>query len=45
MEIISHKSKDTKLGYSVSRRNGKMEVVAIRVMYCLLNGKNITYGA
>lgn len=35
----------TKFGYSVSRRNGKNEVVAIREMYGLLNGEKILHTA
>lgn len=35
----------TKFGYSVSRRNGKNEVVAIREMYGLRNGEKILHTA
>lgn len=35
----------TKFGYSVPRRNGKNEVVAIREMYGLLNGEKILHTA
>jgi phage terminase large subunit-like protein len=35
----------TKFGYSVPRRNGKNEIVAIREMYGLVNGENILHTA
>ncbi|MDD2413766.1 MAG: terminase, partial [Eubacteriaceae bacterium] len=35
----------TKFGYSIPRRNGKNEVVAIREMYGLLNGERILHTA
>lgn len=35
----------TKFGYSVPRRNGKNEVVAIREMWGLENGENVLYTA
>ena len=35
----------TKFGYSVPRRNGKNEIVAIREMYALVNGQKVLHTA
>ena len=35
----------TKFGYSVSRRNGKNEIVAIREMYALVHGERVLHTA
>jgi len=37
--------KHTKIGYSVPRRNGKNEIVAIRELYALMNGEKVLHTA